>query len=101
METQYGVRNSCCNLWSWGDAPLVDADTHNARKAAHSAFDELWKRHGMKRRQAYMYLAEEMAIDPDLCHIKLMNKVEAGCVPGAALRILARWQRKKDFQVIE
>lgn len=48
-----------------------------------------------------MYLAEEMAIDPDLCHIKLMNKVEAECVPGAALRILARWRRKKDFQVIE
>jgi hypothetical protein len=101
METQYGIRNSCCNLWSWGESPLVDADTHNARKAAHSAFDALWKRHGMTRRQAYMYLAEEMAIDPDFCHIKLMNKVEAECVPGASLRILARWKRKKDFQVIE
>lgn len=99
--SQYGIRNSCCGLWSWGEAPLVDADTHIARKAAHSAFDELWKRHGMTRKQAYLYLAEELAIDPDICHIKLMNKIEAICVPGAALRILARWNRDQDCQVIE
>lgn len=100
-QTRYGVRSYCCGLWSWDGAPLVSAETHEARKAAHSAFDELWKRHGMKRGYAYMKLAEEMAIDPELCHIKLMNFDEAISVPGASLRILSRWIKSQDVDVIE
>ena len=32
--TRFGPRDDCCGLWSWGGAPLADAATHAARKAA-------------------------------------------------------------------
>jgi hypothetical protein len=31
-ETKYGIRSSCCDLWSWDRDPLVDKATHDARK---------------------------------------------------------------------
>ena len=92
-DTQYGVRNSCCGLWSWGNGDLVDAETHDARKSAHAAFDPLWKQHGMSRGEAYAKLAKEMAIDPTLCHMKTMDKVELYCVPGAVYRIALRQEK--------
>lgn len=71
LETKYGIRNSCCNLWSWGeDEPLVDEHTHNARKAAHKAFDLLWKSGKMRRTDAYKWLATELGLSKELCHIK-------------------------------
>lgn len=30
--TKYGIRSSCCGLWSWDRDPLVDKATHEARK---------------------------------------------------------------------
>jgi hypothetical protein len=30
--TKYGIRSSCCDLWSWDRDPLVDKATHEARK---------------------------------------------------------------------
>ncbi len=86
-ETRYGLRNQCdpCGLWSWDRHPLVDAETHEARKAAHAAFDLLWKDGTMKRGQAYRRLAAVLEIDPADCHIKLMDKTTALRVPAAAL----------------
>lgn len=30
--TKYGIRSSCCDLWSWDRDELVDKATHDARK---------------------------------------------------------------------
>lgn len=87
--TQYGIRNQCdpCGLWSWDRYPLVDGETHHARKVAHAAFDHLWRGEGMKRGDAYKLLAAELGLDRRDCHIKLMDKETAARVPAAVERI--------------
>lgn len=87
--TRYGIRNQCepCGLWSWDRHPLVDAETHEARKAAHATFDPLWRDGPLKRGQAYKKLRDELGIDKRDCHIKLMDKEMAGRVPEAVARI--------------
>ena len=85
--TRYGVRHDCCGLWSWGGSPLVDARTHEARSAAHEAFDPLWKDGLLGRREAYGLLANELGIPRDHCHMKLMDRETAEAVPGAVYAI--------------
>ncbi|MDB4278102.1 DUF3268 family zinc-finger domain-containing protein [Deltaproteobacteria bacterium] len=46
-----------------------DAHTKHARMKAHKAFDQLWKKMGMKRKDAYRYLQRVMAMTPDDAHI--------------------------------
>lgn len=36
---------------------------------AHASFDRLWKEHGMKRSEAYAWLAGHLGIDGKDCHI--------------------------------
>lgn len=55
---------------------LADKDTKDARKAAHAAFDPLWKREankGKARGMAYKWLAEQLDIEPWRCHISWMD----------------------------
>lgn len=87
--TRYGIRNQCepCGLWSWDRHPLVDAETHEARKAAHAVFDALWRGGPMKRGEAYKALRDELGIDKRDCHIKLMDKALASQVPAAVEKI--------------
>lgn len=73
INTRCGIRNSCCDLWSWDNAPLVDEETHEARKAAHIAFDVLWKYDYISRKSAYKMLAEILDIPYNDCHMKLMD----------------------------
>ena len=89
QKTRYGTRNSCgpCGLWSWGDKPLVDAETHEARQAAHEAFDVLWKKEGMNRSEAYRLLAVKMKMPREACHMARMSKETARKVPAAVEKI--------------
>jgi len=75
-NTKYGCKNYCqaCNLWSWGESPLVDSNTHAARIKAHQAFDIIWKSKLMKRSVAYAWLTKSLGIPPKECHMKLMTK---------------------------
>ena len=40
-----------------------------ARQLAHIAFDQLWQGGGMRRSQAYKWLAEQMGMEKSKCHI--------------------------------
>jgi zinc-finger-containing domain len=95
--TMYGVRNSCCGLWSWGEAPLVSRETHEARKAAHAAFDTIWKDGMMTRGQAYKALQKKLGMTSEECHMKLMDEYTALKVPQAAFEI----RHENDVDVIE
>jgi len=88
QQTQYGVRNDCCGLWSWGDKPLVDRETHEARKAAHAAFDPLWKGGTMTRAAAYEALRAVTGLNAKNCHMAKMSKERAARVPAAVAKIL-------------
>ena len=86
-ETRYGLRNDCCGLWSWGDKPLVDAETHQARKNAHLYFDELWEYYGFTRSSAYKLLAKYLPEGSET-HMSNMSKQECAMVPEAVEKIL-------------
>lgn len=86
-ETRYGTRLDCCGLWAWGNHPLADERTHNARRAAHDAFDSIWHFGLTSRSHAYALLAEGMELDPADCHMKLMSAEQAGRVPAIAAQI--------------
>lgn len=86
--TKWGPRHDHCGLWSWDSAPLVDADTHEARKRAHEAFDQVWQAGRVSRSTAYKMLADELGIEPKDCHIKLMSAEVASRVPELAQKII-------------
>lgn len=88
-RTRYGLRASCCGLWSWDRHPLVSAGTHQARNAAHAAFDALWKGGLISRGQAYSRLGEMLGLTKEQCHMKLMDEATALRVPAAVERIRA------------
>lgn len=85
--TRYGPRLDCCGLWAWGDHPLADAETHDARKAAHAAFDVLWKSGLIQRGHAYKLLSEAMGMTRNECHMKLMTAEQAKRVPAIAAQL--------------
>lgn len=96
QETRYGLRCSCCGLWSWDRHPLVDKATHEARSAAHAAFDPFWKEAkargyaGVSRSSAYKWLADELGVEVEQCHMKLMDRALAERVPAAVEAMEAR-----------
>jgi hypothetical protein len=81
------MRNECCDLWSWGDKPLVDRETHEARKAAHDAFDPLWKTGTMTRAEAYAALRRVTGLSEKNCHMAKMSAKRASYIPAAVARI--------------
>lgn len=85
--TSYGPRHDCCGLWSWGNKPLADRETHEARKAAHVAFDLIWHRRMTTRGDAYRRLQAKLGLSSDACHMAVMDAATARRVPAAAASI--------------
>ena len=52
---------------------LANAELRKAKQAAHAAFDPMWKEQGMSRREAYSWLAHQLGIRVDDCHIGEFN----------------------------
>jgi len=52
---------------------LADAKLRKARLRAHQAFDPLWQKGFINRSNAYAWLARQMQIDVDYCHMALFN----------------------------
>jgi hypothetical protein len=52
---------------------LANAELRKAKQAAHAAFDPLWQSGGMKRQAAYGWLAGQLGIDRQECHIGMMD----------------------------
>lgn len=55
----------------------VGAEGRKARMAAHEAFDPLWRSGGMKRSDAYKWLAEKLGTSPAKTHISWMTADQA------------------------
>lgn len=96
-QTRYGLRNECCGLRSWDRYPLVSEETHTNRKAAHAAFDRLWKSGLVKRGHAYKLLAKAMRLSKEDCHIKFMDAETAARVPLIAMTIERRLNDEKEM----
>jgi hypothetical protein len=64
----------------------ADSATRSARIAAHDAFDPMWQRGAMSRREAYRWLSQSLGIPEHQCHMKQMDRetcerVVALCAP--------------------
>jgi hypothetical protein len=53
---------------------LANAELRALRSQVHAAFDPIWKKHTMKRTEAYLWLAETLKISFKECHIGMFNK---------------------------
>jgi hypothetical protein len=69
-----------CNAWVGchrdTDSPigsLADEELRSARIAAHAAFDPIWKEERLPRPEAYAWLAQELGIPRQHCHIGLLE----------------------------
>jgi hypothetical protein len=52
---------------------LANAELRRAKQAAHAAFDPLWKSRSMSRHEAYRWLAGELGISFENCHIGMFD----------------------------
>lgn len=52
---------------------LANAELRRAKMAAHAAFDPKWKGKTMTRSQAYAWLAHQLSIPPNSCHIGMFD----------------------------
>lgn len=52
---------------------MANRDLRTWKKRAHAAFDPLWQVGDNSRSKMYAWLAEQMGIEPDKCHIGLFN----------------------------
>lgn len=77
-----------CGCHMGTDQPLgrpAGPETRRARQAAHAAFDPLWqakmRRDGLSkgkaRRAGYLWLADQLDLDPEDCHIGAMTAAYA------------------------
>ena len=48
---------------------LANAELRHAKSAAHAAFDPLWSHGARNRKSAYVWLAQQLGIAVDQCHI--------------------------------
>lgn len=63
---------------------LANAELRRAKQAAHVAFDALWKSGKFSRREAYQWLATQLGVTSEECHIgkfdlKQCKRVVAVC----------------------
>lgn len=66
---------------------LANQKTADARKAAHQAFDPLWKEGSLSRTKAYALLAESLEIDRSDCHISWFDVATCNRVVEIAEKI--------------
>lgn len=52
---------------------LANAELRKAKIAAHGAFDQLWRSHGMSRADSYKWLAERLNVPVEEAHIGLFD----------------------------
>ena len=64
---------------------LANAELRAAKKAAHAAFDQLWKDEHMSRTAAYAWLSRTLNIEPSKCHIGMMDIADCNRVVGACV----------------
>ena len=52
---------------------LANAELRQCKSNAHKVFDPIWRSGLMSRKEAYQFLAQEMGITSEQCHIGMFN----------------------------
>lgn len=74
-----------------------DRRATKAREMAHKAFDPIWRRRYMTRSEAYLWLALQLGIPVDDCHMGMMTNAECQRVIEVSKAYLAQ----KEGRVLE
>ena len=75
---------------------MADGETRALRRELHRAFDPLWTSGLMTRNSAYKWLAHELNLEPEYCHISWLTKQQ---LHNAA--ILCETHYKERIPIIE
>src|SRR5262249_16458488 len=69
-----------CDAWvschEAADRPMgtvANEELRAERKSAHAAFDPIWQEERLTRRSAYAWLAEELGLPEEKCHIGMFD----------------------------
>lgn len=65
---------------------LANAALRRGKMMAHKAFDSLWRDGGMFRNDAYTWLARELKLHQDDCHIGMFDEHQCAAVVAAVKR---------------
>lgn len=96
----YGPLWACVSCAAWvGCHPgscrplgrIANGELRSAKSRAHASFDPLWKHGTMSRSEAYAWLAEQLGIDREDCHIGLFDVEQC-----ARTVMVADWWRERD-----
>jgi zinc-finger-containing domain len=79
---------------------MADRETRHLRAKAHESFDPLWRSGLMPRSDAYRWLARELEIEDEACHISWLTKDQLKQATQAAATYFAEREhiieRRKD-----
>lgn len=79
---------------------MANSRLRKLRMAAHQSFDPIWKEHHwLSRREAYDWLAKELRISTDDCHIGKMNEDQCSMVTNLMSEV-RKVMRDKFHQLI-
>lgn len=89
-----------CNAWvgchkNSDNKPLgrlAKKDLRRKKLMAHNCFDKLWKSYRMKRCEAYQWLADNLNINKNKCHMGLFDIDTCNKVIGLAI---SKWEEIK------
>lgn len=65
---------------------LADKELRVWKRDAHTAFDGIWKVGGMRRKHAYAWLAKQLGIQVEDCHIGMFDVQQCKAVVDASNR---------------
>ena len=68
---------------------LANEELRRWRNKAHLAFDPLWKQRGMRRKEAYAFLAGKLGIDRGACHIAMFDVAQCRQTVDICLEYMA------------
>ncbi|MDR3087251.1 MAG: DUF3268 family zinc-finger domain-containing protein, partial [Azoarcus sp.] len=74
---------------------LSNAELRRAKQAAHAAFDPLWKSGRMNRKEAYAWLAGELSVSAENCHIGMFD-VDACKAVVAIMKNTRKAEQKEE-----
>jgi hypothetical protein len=79
---------------------LADMETRKWRLQAHNFFDILWEHNHVGRTEAYRWLADEMNMTKDECHMGMMDaeqcKEVVRCIPAIKKKIKSRNEKRRQ-----
>jgi hypothetical protein len=97
--TAYGGRWQCtvsgCDVacWDGSTSTPADGETRRVRHETHQLFDPIWQKpgvfpgkRGLRRKQAYRWLAETMGLTRDDAHIGMFSREQCEQVQVAIQR---------------